>query len=49
MNKNNFPIYLSFAAVFGILIGTFFNGGGNGLSMNSSVKKSSNKDAKNGR
>jgi len=26
MNKNNFPIYLSIAVIFGILIGTFFNG-----------------------
>lgn len=38
MNKNNFPIYLSLATVFGILIGTFFNGGGNGLSMSSNSK-----------
>lgn len=27
MNKNNLPIYLSIAVVFGILIGVFFNGG----------------------
>ncbi|KAB1160798.1 S41 family peptidase [Tenacibaculum aiptasiae] len=27
MNKNNLPIYLSIAVVFGILIGTFFNQG----------------------
>jgi hypothetical protein len=27
MNKNNLPIYLSIAVVFGILIGAFFNGG----------------------
>ena len=26
MNKNNLPIYFSIAVVFGILIGTFFNG-----------------------
>ncbi|MEN8856689.1 MAG: S41 family peptidase [Flavobacteriaceae bacterium] len=38
MNKNNFPIYLSLAVVFGILIGVFFNGGNNRLSMNSNSK-----------
>ena len=27
MNKNNSPIYLAIAVVFGILIGTFFSGG----------------------
>lgn len=26
MNKNNLPIYLSLATIFGILIGTFFSG-----------------------
>ena len=29
MNKNNLPIYLSIAVIFGILIGTFFNGNSN--------------------
>ena len=38
MNKNNFPIYLSLAIVFGILIGTFFSGGNNSLSLNSNSK-----------
>ncbi len=38
MNRNNFPIYLSLATVFGILIGTFFGGGTNGLSFGSSSK-----------
>ena len=31
MNKNNFPIYLSFATIFGILIGTFFSGDSRGV------------------
>ena len=31
MNKNNFPIYLSFATIFGILIGTFFSGDSRGI------------------
>ncbi len=39
MNKNNFPIYLSIAVVFGILIGTFF---GNGNSSNFIGQNSSN-------
>ncbi|MEQ6122667.1 S41 family peptidase [Pseudotenacibaculum sp. MALMAid0570] len=38
MNKNNFPIYLSLATVLGILIGTFFSGSSNGLSLTSSSK-----------
>lgn len=29
MNKNNLPIYFSFAVIFGVLIGTFFNGDSN--------------------
>jgi len=29
MNKNNLPIYLSIAVIFGILIGSFFNGNSN--------------------
>lgn len=33
MNKNNLPIYLSLATIFGILIGVFFGGSGNGLSL----------------
>lgn len=33
MNKNNIPIYLSLATIFGILIGTFFSGGSS-LSLN---------------
>lgn len=37
MNKNNFPIYLSLATIFGILIGTFFSNG-NGLSLNRGSK-----------
>jgi carboxyl-terminal processing protease len=38
MNKNNFPIYLSLATIFGILIGTLFSGSSNGLSLNGSSK-----------
>lgn len=38
MNKNNLPIYLSLATIFGILIGTFFSGNSTGLSINSSSK-----------
>ncbi|MFY0628730.1 MAG: S41 family peptidase [Flavobacteriaceae bacterium] len=38
MNKNNFPIYLSLATIFGILIGTFFSGSTSSLSMNSGSK-----------
>ena len=38
MNKNNFPIYLSLATVFGILIGTFFSGSSSGLSINGASK-----------
>lgn len=38
MNKNNIPIYLSLATIFGILIGTFFSGSNTGLSLNSSSK-----------
>ncbi|MEX6626508.1 S41 family peptidase [Tenacibaculum salmonis] len=41
MNKNNFPIYLSIAVVFGILIGTFFSKGNssNFIGTNSSTEK----------
>ncbi|MGB1042101.1 MAG: S41 family peptidase [Tenacibaculum sp.] len=41
MNKNNLPIYLSIAVVFGILIGTFFSKGNttNFISKNSSSEK----------
>ncbi len=38
MNKNNFPIYLSLATIFGILIGTLFSGNSNGLSFNENSK-----------
>lgn len=37
MNKNNLPIFLAIAVVFGIFIGTFFSGG----SSNNFIKKSS--------
>ncbi|TYQ00026.1 carboxyl-terminal processing protease [Tenacibaculum adriaticum] len=33
MNKNNLPIYLAIAVVFGVLIGTFLNGGNSGLTI----------------
>ena len=43
MNKNNLPIYLSIAVIFGILIGIFFNGN----SSNSfSLSKSSSNEIK---
>tara|TARA_R110002073_G_scaffold296322_1_gene462323 strand:- start:32335 stop:33906 length:1572 start_codon:yes stop_codon:yes gene_type:complete len=38
MNKNNLPIYLSLATIFGILIGTLFSGGSTGLSLNGNSK-----------
>lgn len=38
MNKNNFPIYLSLATIFGILIGTFFSGSSSGFSLGGSSK-----------
>ncbi|MDB4251902.1 S41 family peptidase [Flavobacteriaceae bacterium] len=38
MTKNNFPIYLSLAIVFGILIGVFINGNNAGFSLNSNTK-----------
>ncbi|MBL4605765.1 MAG: S41 family peptidase [Flavobacteriaceae bacterium] len=38
MKKNNFPIYLSLATIFGILIGTFFTGSSTGLSINGRSK-----------
>ena len=40
MNKNNLPIYLAIAVVFGILIGTFFSSGSSaGLALGSSKEK----------
>ena len=40
MNKNNLPIYLAIAVIFGILIGTFFNAGKNvGLSLSGKSPK----------
>ena len=41
MNKNNLPIYLSLAVVFGILLGVLFNGNSN--SMNLGLKSSKEK------
>lgn len=38
MTKNNFPIYLSIATIFGILIGVFINGNSNGFSLNPNTK-----------
>ena len=38
MTKNNFPIYLSLATIFGVLIGIFMNGNTNGFSLNSNTK-----------
>lgn len=38
MSKNNFPIYLSLATIFGVLIGVFMNGNSNGFSLNSNSK-----------
>ena len=38
MNKNNFPIYLSLATIIGILVGTFFSGNSNVLSLNGNSK-----------
>ena len=40
MNKNNFPIYLSIAVVFGILIGTYLNGSNGYFPSLSSSSKS---------
>jgi len=42
MNKNNLPIYLSIAVVFGILIGTFFSNG----NSSSLIGKSSSSERK---
>jgi carboxyl-terminal processing protease len=39
MNKNNLPIYLAIAVVFGILIGSFFSGTTNSFSSFSSSSK----------
>ena len=38
MNKNNIPIYLSLATVFGILIGVFINGNNSSFTLNSNTK-----------
>lgn len=38
MNKNNFPIYLSIATIFGILIGFFLDTGNQGFSFGSNTK-----------
>ena len=38
MTKNNLPIYLSLATIFGVLIGIFMNGNTNGFSLNSNTK-----------
>ena len=38
MSKNNFPIYLSLATIFGVLIGVFMNGNSSGFSLNSNSK-----------
>jgi len=39
MNKNNLPIYFSLAVIFGVLIGSFFNGDANGFTSFSSNAK----------
>ena len=39
MNKNNLPIYFSLAVIFGILIGSFFNGNAIGFTSFSSNAK----------
>ena len=39
MNKNNLPIYLSLAVVFGILLGVFFNGNSGSMSLASKSSK----------
>lgn len=39
MNKNNLPIYLAIAVVFGIGIGTFFNGGSSGFALGGTSTK----------
>ena len=38
MNKNNIPIYLSLATVFGILIGVFINGNNSSFTLNANTK-----------
>ena len=38
MSKNNFPIYLSLATIFGVLIGIFMNGNSSGFALNSNTK-----------
>jgi len=38
MNRNNIPIYLSLATVFGILIGVFINGNNSSFTLNSNTK-----------
>lgn len=39
MNKNNLPIYLAIAIIFGIFLGTYFNGSGSPLSLGKSTAK----------
>ena len=39
MNKNNLPIYFSLAVIFGVLIGSFFNGDASGFTSFSSNAK----------
>ena len=38
MTKNNSPIYLSLATIFGVLIGIFVNGNNSEFSLNSNTK-----------
>ena len=38
MNKNNFPIYLSLATIFGILVGSLFSGAASSLSFGGNSK-----------
>ena len=38
MKRNNIPIYLSLATVFGILIGVFINGNNSSFTLNSNTK-----------
>jgi len=38
MNKNNIPVYLSLATVFGILIGVFINGNNSSFTLNANTK-----------
>ena len=38
MTKNNFPIYLSLATIFGVLIGVFMNGNNSKFSLSSNTQ-----------